>query len=141
MPSTGASLRSGDELGSYQLLVPIGAGGMGRVWVARERRATGTPRLVAIKTALAEEGASESFYKVLLDEARISSMLEHPNVCVIYGAERARGVVYLVMDFLGRRLAQGAARRAAGSPPAARGRGPRSRARVRGAARRPRAHG
>jgi eukaryotic-like serine/threonine-protein kinase len=97
--SAGASLRSGDELGSYQLLVPIGAGGMGRVWVARELNAPGRTRLVAVKTALAEEGASESFYRVLFDEARIASLLTHPNVCTIHGAERDRGVVYLTMDY------------------------------------------
>jgi serine/threonine-protein kinase len=104
LAGAGTSLRSGDELGSYQLLVPIGAGGMGRVWVARE---VGTPelgapaltRLVAIKTALAEDGASEAFYKVLFDEARIASLVQHPNVCVIHGAERARGIVFLVMDY------------------------------------------
>jgi serine/threonine-protein kinase len=97
--SAGASLRSGDQLGSYQLLVPIGAGGMGRVWVARELNAPGRARMVAVKTALAEEGASESFYKVLFDEARIASLLTHPNVCMIHGAERDRGVVYLTMDY------------------------------------------
>jgi eukaryotic-like serine/threonine-protein kinase len=97
--STGASLRSGDLLGSYQLLVPIGAGGMGRVWVASEVNAPGRARLVAVKTALSEDGASESFYKVLFDEARIASLLTHPNVCTIHGAERDRGVVYLTMDY------------------------------------------
>jgi len=99
LASAGASLRSGDELGSYQLLLPIGAGGMGRVWVAREAGEPALTRLVAIKTALAEEGASEGFYKVLFDEARIASLVQHPNVCVIHGAEKSRGVVYLVMDY------------------------------------------
>lgn len=72
---------------------------MGRVWVARELNAPGRARLVAVKTALAEDGATESFYKVLFDEARIASLLTHPNVCTIHGAERARGVVYLTMDY------------------------------------------
>src|SRR5688572_29672283 len=72
---------------------------MGRVWVAREINAPGRARLVAVKTALAEEGASESFYKVLFDEAGIASLLTHPNVCTIHGAERDRGVVYLTMDY------------------------------------------
>ena len=61
LAGSGSSLRSGDMLGSYQLLVPVGAGGMGRVWVARETRiipGTGKWRLVAVKTALAEDNAS-----------------------------------------------------------------------------------
>lgn len=72
---------------------------MGRVWVAREQGLTARPRLVAIKTALAEEAASEDYWKVLLDEARIASQIQHPNVCAIHALDRERGVVYLVMDW------------------------------------------
>jgi serine/threonine-protein kinase len=89
-------------LGSYQLLVPIGTGGMGRVWVARETRVipgTGKWRLVAVKTALAEDGASQDFFRSLFDEARIASLLTHPNVCTIHVVEKERGVDYLVMDY------------------------------------------
>jgi serine/threonine protein kinase len=89
-------------LGSYQLLAPIGAGGMGRVWVARETRiipGTGKWRLVAVKTALAEDNASHEFFRTLFDEARIASLLTHPNVCTIHVVEKERGVDYLVMDY------------------------------------------
>jgi serine/threonine protein kinase len=89
-------------LGSYQLLVPIGVGGMGRVWVARETRVipgTGKWRLVAVKTALAEDNASAEFFRTLFDEARIASLLTHPNVCTIHVVEKERGVDYLVMDY------------------------------------------
>jgi serine/threonine protein kinase len=72
---------------------------MGRVWVAREQGLVARPRLVAIKTALAEEAASEDYWKVLLDEARIASQIQHPNVCSIHALDRERGVVYLVMDW------------------------------------------
>jgi serine/threonine-protein kinase len=97
--SRSAALKPGDKLGSYELLVPIGAGGMGRVWAARERNTTLKPRLVAIKTALAEDGATEGFWKVLFDEGRIASQVTHPNVCSIHAVERERGIVYLVMDW------------------------------------------
>jgi serine/threonine-protein kinase len=72
---------------------------MGRVWAARERNTTLKPRLVAIKTALAEDGATEGFWKVLFDEGRIASQVTHPNVCSIHAVERERGIVYLVMDW------------------------------------------
>src|SRR5262249_50075632 len=94
---SGSSLRSGDMMGSYQMLVPIGAGGMGRVWVARETRiipGTGKWRLVAVKTALAEDNASHEFFRTLFDEARIASLLTHPNVCTIHVVEKERGVDY-----------------------------------------------
>jgi serine/threonine-protein kinase len=93
------TLKAGDVLGRFQLLVPIGEGGMGRVWVAREQGFTQRPRLVAIKTALAEDAAAEEYWKVLLDEARIASQVQHPNVCAIHALDRERGVVYLVMDW------------------------------------------
>ena len=101
MTSNDASLRSGDQLGSYQLLVPIGAGGMGRVWVARKLDAGLGPRFVAIKTALTEDGGNEEFWRTLFDEARIASLLSHPNILTIHAVEHEqdRGVHYLVMDF------------------------------------------
>ncbi|HLV64606.1 MAG TPA: serine/threonine-protein kinase [Polyangiaceae bacterium] len=99
MTTSSTALKPGDMLGGYQLLLPIGAGGMGRVWVAREQGVLGRTRFVAIKTALSENAATEGYWKVLLDEARIASMVQHPNVCAIHALERERGVVYLVMDY------------------------------------------
>jgi eukaryotic-like serine/threonine-protein kinase len=97
--TSGSALKPGDTLGPYQLLVPIGVGGMGRVWVAREPGALTRQRLVAIKTAISEDAATEGYWKVLLDEARIASVIQHPNVCAIHALERERGIVYLVMDY------------------------------------------
>ena len=97
--SRSVTLKQGDKLGQYELLAPIGAGGMGRVWAAREGATGLKPRLVAIKTALAEDGATEGFWKVLFDEGRIASQVTHPNVCSIHAVERERGIVYLVMDW------------------------------------------
>ena len=86
--SRSVTLKQGDKLGQYELLTPIGAGGMGRVWAAREGATGLKPRLVAIKTALAEDGATEGFWKVLFDEGRIASQVTHPNVCSIHAVER-----------------------------------------------------
>jgi serine/threonine-protein kinase len=95
----GAFLERGDRVGDYELLAPIGTGGMGRVWVARESGAVGHERRVAIKTALMEQEASDAFWTVLLDEARIASRVQHPNVCAIHAANREGDLVYLVMDW------------------------------------------
>jgi serine/threonine-protein kinase len=97
--TSGTALKPGDTLGPFQLLIPIGVGGMGRVWVAREPGSLTRARLVAIKTAISEDAASEGYWKVLLDEARIASVIQHPNVCAIHALERERGIVYLVMDY------------------------------------------
>jgi len=92
-------LNPGDRLGEYELLAAVGAGGMGRVWVARARGAPGLERLVAIKTALVEQGNNDEACRVLLDEARIASRVQHTNVCAIHEANRDRSLVYLVMDW------------------------------------------
>lgn len=94
-----STLQPGDTLGGYQLLLPIGQGGMGRVWAARETQAGPFPRWVAIKTALAESSSNRQFWSVLLDEAHIASRLRHPNVCAIHAVETEGSVVYLVMDW------------------------------------------
>lgn len=96
MSETTSNLEPGDRVGDYELLASVGAGGMGRIWVARE---TGSMRRVAIKTALLEQGMGEKFISVLLDEARIASRIQHPNVCAIHGADQQEGMLYLVMDW------------------------------------------
>ena len=99
MSQATSNLNPGDTLGAYQLLLPIGQGGMGQVWVAREKEAGPFPRYVAIKTALAQSSPNRQFWTALLDEAHIASSLRHPNVCSIHAVETQDSVVYLVMDW------------------------------------------
>jgi len=68
-------LSAGDKLGPYEILVPIGKGGMGEVWKARDTR---LGRDVAIK--ISAEQFSERFER----EARAVAALNHPNVCTLY---------------------------------------------------------
>jgi eukaryotic-like serine/threonine-protein kinase len=92
-------LRSGDTLGGYQLLMAVGAGGMGRVWAARRIDAP-TQSIVALKTAIEEMARDEQFERMLLDEARIAASIIHPNVCAIRELGAERGIPYLVMDWM-----------------------------------------
>ena len=64
-----------DKLGPYEILAPIGAGGMGEVYKARDTR---LERTVAIKVAAAK--FSERFER----EARAIAALNHPNICTLY---------------------------------------------------------
>lgn len=80
-------LSTGDKLGPYEILAPIGAGGMGEVWKARDTR---LDRIVAIKTSSKE--FSERFER----EARAIAALNHPNICQIYDV----GPDYLVMEYV-----------------------------------------
>jgi len=65
----------GDKLGPYEILGPLGAGGMGQVWKARDTR---LDRIVAIKTSAAQ--FSDRFAR----EARAVAALNHPNICQLY---------------------------------------------------------
>src|SRR5579864_4065203 len=80
-------LSAGDKLGPYEILAPIGAGGMGEVYRARDPRLN---RDVAIKVAAAQ--FSERFER----EAKAIAALNHPNICQIYDV----GPNYLVMEFI-----------------------------------------
>ena len=77
----------GELLGPYQLLVPIGEGGMGEVWKAKDTR---LDRIVAIK--FSKEEFTERFDR----EARSVAALNHPNICQLYDV----GPNYLVMEFI-----------------------------------------
>ena len=81
------ALSVGDRLGPYEILAPIGAGGMGEVYKARDTR---LDRSVAIKVAL--ENFSERFER----EARAIAALNHPHICQLYDF----GPNYLVMEYV-----------------------------------------
>lgn len=85
-------LSSGDKLGPYQIVAPIGAGGMGEVYKARDMR---LDRIVAVKTSRME--FSERFER----EARTVASLNHPNICQLYDlGALPEGGSYLVMEFV-----------------------------------------
>jgi serine/threonine protein kinase len=77
----------GDKLGPYEILAPIGAGGMGEVWKARDTRLN---REVAIKFSQAE--FSDRFQR----EANAIASLNHPNICTLHDV----GPNYLVMELI-----------------------------------------
>src|SRR6266478_2105989 len=80
-------LSVGDKLGPYEILAPIGAGGMGEVYKARDTR---LDRIVAIKVSKTE--FSERFER----EARTIAALNHPHICQLYDV----GPNYLVMEYV-----------------------------------------
>jgi serine/threonine protein kinase/Tol biopolymer transport system component len=81
------SLAAGSKLGPYEILAPLGEGGMGEVWKARDTRLN---RLVAIKTS--HKRFSERFER----EAQAIAALNHPHICSLYDV----GSDYLVMEYV-----------------------------------------
>ena len=97
-------LTAGARLGPYEILSPLGHGGMGEVYSARDSR---LGRVVAIKV-LAERFADDPFYRERFErEARAAAALNHPHICTIFDV----GPNYLVMERLeGETLAEMLAR-------------------------------
>lgn len=85
-------LAAGTRLGPYEILAPIGAGGMGEVWKARDTR---LDRIVAIKRLKGQDGSASSAAR-FQQEARAIAALNHPHICQIYDV----GPDYLVMEFV-----------------------------------------
>ena len=90
-------LTPGTILGPYELLMPVGSGGMARVWAARTR-ANG--KLVALKMLLSQLSEHLEFRKMFADEARVASRIRHPNVCLTYELVELRGIVILAMEWV-----------------------------------------
>ena len=91
------ALASGDRLGPYEILNPIGAGGMGEVYRARDTR---LDRIVAVKVLPARLTHDATSRERLEREARAASNLNHPHICVLHDIGEDRGIGYLVMEYL-----------------------------------------
>lgn len=100
---------SGQQLGHYKVLEPLGAGGMGVVYRAQD---TVLGRMVALKVLPTTTSADPEAVNRFRREARTASSLNHPNICTIYGFDDQDGRCYLAMELLegetlDRRLLQG----------------------------------
>src|SRR6476646_4931334 len=92
-------LGSGVRLGPYRIEAPIGSGGMGEVYRARDTR---LDRTVAIKLLAADVAADPQFRARFDREARTISSLDHPHICTLFdiGHDEPSAVDYLVMQHL-----------------------------------------
>src|ERR1700674_2037278 len=98
----------GIRLGPYEILSPIGAGGMGEVYRARDTR---LEREVAVKVLPQPFSKDLAALARFEREAKTISALSHPHICALYDVGNQDGVEYLVMEYLeGETLAQRLAR-------------------------------
>jgi len=91
------ALTSGTKLGPYEIVAPLGAGGMGEVYRARDSR---LDREVAIKVLPSHLSENLDLRARFEREAKAISGLQHPNICVLYDVGGQDGVDFLVMEYL-----------------------------------------
>ena len=105
------TLAPGTRLGPYEIVAPLGAGGMGEVYRARDTRLGRDVAIKALPEAFAQDPERLARFE---REARLLASLNHPNVAGIHGLEEVAGTRYLVLEFvdgetLAARLARGRA--------------------------------
>src|SRR5437667_4808336 len=92
------ALSAGTRLGPYEIVAPLGAGGMGEVYKARDTR---LDRTVAVKVLPPDVAADSERNARFEREARAVAALQHPNICTIYDVgPTTEGVSFLVMELL-----------------------------------------
>lgn len=84
-------------MGPYEIVGPLGAGGIREVWRARDTRLS---RGVAVKVLPAEAASDSSRLKRFEKEARSASSLNHPNIVTIYEIGQADSVSYMAMELV-----------------------------------------
>ena len=91
------ALSSGTKLGPYEIQSPLGAGGMGEVYRARDTR---LDRIVAVKILPSHLSENPEAKQRFDREARTISSVNHPNICTLYDVGHQDGIDYLVMEYL-----------------------------------------
>ena len=86
--------------GRYELLKRLAGGGMGEVYLARQRGIDGFQKLLVLKTLLPHLCEDEEFITMFKDEARVTAQLIHPNICQVFEFDQAGGVYYMAMEYL-----------------------------------------
>src|SRR6202022_1815977 len=90
-------LSAGTRLGPYEILAPIGAGGMGEVYRARDTKLDREVAIKVLPAALAKDPERLARFE---REAKVLASLNHPNIAQIYGIEESSGVRALVMELV-----------------------------------------
>ncbi|HEX8263906.1 MAG TPA: protein kinase [Pyrinomonadaceae bacterium] len=93
----GNSFAAGQIIGHYEITKKLGSGGMGEVYLAKDKRLN---RLVAIKFLLPSSIHDGKVEKRLLREAQSAAMLDHPNICAIHEIGKADGRSFIVMQYV-----------------------------------------
>ena len=89
-----------DQFGPYELYERLGLGGMASVHRAKKHGIEGYERVVALKRMLSHLAEDGSFVESFIREAKVASLLQHPNIAQIYDFGRISGVYYIAMELV-----------------------------------------
>ncbi|MGE0790356.1 MAG: protein kinase [Sandaracinaceae bacterium] len=92
--------REPERLGRYELLAPLGRGGMASVFLARLRGPVGFEKVVALKRIHPTLSKDPRFVDMFLDEARVAAALQHPNIAHVFELGNEGPVYFLAMEYL-----------------------------------------
>ena len=87
-------------LGRYHLIKQLAVGGMGEVWLARQKGLEGFEKLVVVKTLRSHLKEEQDFVNMFFDEARIAAALTHPNIAQIYDLGEEKGEYFIAMEYV-----------------------------------------
>ena len=91
------ALTSGTKLGPYEIIAPLGAGGMGEVYQARDTRLDRTVAIKILPSHLSDDVTRRQRFE---REAKAVSSLNHPHICTLYDIGRQDGVDFIVMEYV-----------------------------------------
>jgi serine/threonine protein kinase len=89
-----------ETFGRYELLRKLAAGGMGQVYLARQKGPVGFQKLLVVKRLLPHLSEDDEFIQMFLDEARIAALLNHPNIAQIYDLGEVDGTYFIAMEYV-----------------------------------------
>ncbi len=102
MSRPGAAIVLGvvETFGRYELLRKLAIGGMGVVYLARQKGPVGFQKLLVVKRLLPHLSEDDEFIDMFLDEGRIAAHLNHPNIAQIYDLGDVDGQYYIAMEYV-----------------------------------------
>jgi serine/threonine protein kinase len=93
-------LAPGTRLGRYEIVRMLSFGGMGELYLAKAAGIEGFEKEFALKRILAQFASDPSFESMLLDEARLMSSLQHPNIVQVFDIDRVDGFTFFTMEYV-----------------------------------------
>src|SRR4051812_5109344 len=98
-PTPPALVQAPRQLGRYEVIAPLGEGGMARLYLAVQRGPVAN-KLVVVKLLREQYTGDAQFVAMFADESRIAALLSHPNVIHTYESSSTDSQYFIVMEFL-----------------------------------------